>query len=195
MADIDFIEVYPNIVSKEFCEDLMNHFDYVESQTSLTVKRNTQTVKDTQFFFGDTSAKEDDIFELRGLHRRFSDEFFQACKKASEMYVQKYDGLKTIGRHTIYDLKVQKTRPGEGFTAWHFESAGAPVSRRFLTYMLYLNDIEEGGTTDFLYQQKTFKPTQGTMVVWPAGFTHMHRGNKPLKENKYIITTWMEFVD
>jgi hypothetical protein len=56
--------------------------------------------------------------------------------------------------------------------------------------MVYLNDVDEGGETEFLYQQVKIKPKRGTVVIWPGGFTHLHRGNPPLK-NKYIATGWL----
>ena len=38
---------------------------------------------------------------------------------------------------------------------------------RELVWMIYLNDIEEGGETEFMYQKRRIKPTQGTMVIFP----------------------------
>ena len=64
---------------------------------------------------------------------------------------------------------------------------------RVLTWMIYLNDIppEDGGGTDFLYQKKTFHPTRGTVVLWPACYTHMHRGAFLTGDkDKYIATGW-----
>ena len=55
--------------------------------------------------------------------------------------------------------------------------------------MIYLNDIEEGGETEFLYQQLKIKPKRNTGVIWSGGFTHLHRGNPPSK-TKYILTGW-----
>ena len=59
--------------------------------------------------------------------------------------------------------------------------------------MCYLNDVEEGGETEFLYQSRRIKPKQGTMVICPSSFTHTHRGNPPLKGDKYMINGWIEF--
>jgi len=56
--------------------------------------------------------------------------------------------------------------------------------------MLYLNDVAKGGETEFLHQQVSLKPKQGTLVVWPAYFTHTHRGKPPLSGRKYIINKW-----
>jgi hypothetical protein len=59
--------------------------------------------------------------------------------------------------------------------------------------MFYLNDVQEGGETEFYYQNLKSKPKQGTMVIAPAGFTHTHRGNKPISGDKYIFTSWILF--
>ena len=59
--------------------------------------------------------------------------------------------------------------------------------------MAYLNNVEEGGETEFLYQSRRIKPKQGTIVICPASFTHTHRGNPPLKGDKYMINGWIEF--
>ena len=58
--------------------------------------------------------------------------------------------------------------------------------------MLYLNSVTEGGETEFLYQKRRIKPQQGRLVIFPAGFTHTHRGNPPLSGDKYILTSWVE---
>ena len=55
--------------------------------------------------------------------------------------------------------------------------------------MIYLNDVEEGGETEFLYQRKKLKPTKNRAVIWPGSYTHLHRGNPPM-ETKYILTGW-----
>ena len=64
---------------------------------------------------------------------------------------------------------------------------------RVLTWMMYLNDIpkENGGATDFLHQKCSFQPSVGTMVMWPAAYTHMHRGSFLTGDiSKYIATGW-----
>ena len=64
---------------------------------------------------------------------------------------------------------------------------------RVLAWMLYLNDVDEGGETEFLYQHVRFKPKRGDFLVWPGGFTHTHRGNPPISNDKYICTGWVEW--
>ena len=62
---------------------------------------------------------------------------------------------------------------------------------RTIAWMVYLNDVEEGGETEFLYQKRKVKPTKGTVVIWPGSYTHVHRGNPPMS-TKYIATGWFQ---
>ena len=96
--------------------------------------------------------------------------------------------------HRFYDsIKIQKTKPTEGYHVWHCEHDGRLFGSRLLLVMCYLNDVEEGGETEFLYQSRRIKPKQGTIVICPSSFTHTHRGNPPLTGNKYMINGWIEF--
>jgi hypothetical protein len=59
---------------------------------------------------------------------------------------------------------------------------------------MYLNDVEHGGETEFLYQKRRVSAKTGRVVIWPAGYTHVHRGNPPLSGEKYLLTGWLEFM-
>jgi|MDTC01.2.fsa_nt_gb hypothetical protein len=87
-------------------------------------------------------------------------------------------------------FNLQKTIPGQGYHAWHCEDSGLSRDRK-LVVMMYLNEDFEGGETEFLYQSKRIKPKTGQVIVWPANFTHTHRGNPPLTGEKYIATSWV----
>jgi hypothetical protein len=95
-------------------------------------------------------------------------------------------------------INVQKYPAGKGgYPHWHSEiypqdSACEPL-HRVLLFMYYLNDVAEGGETEFLHQKRSIRPEQGTLVIAPAGFTHTHRGNVPRSGDKYIITSWVMF--
>lgn len=86
--------------------------------------------------------------------------------------------------------KLQKTKKGGGYHRWHHEQAVIDSVQRVLVWTIYLNDVEEGGETEFLYQSKRIKARKGKICIFPAGFTHVHRGNPPLSGNKYILTGW-----
>ena len=86
-------------------------------------------------------------------------------------------------------LKIQKTLPTEGYHQWHIEHGkGFDNEPRAFVFSIYLNDVEEGGETEFLHFSKRVQPKTGRIVIWPAGFPYMCiRGNPPLSGEKYII--------
>ena len=95
--------------------------------------------------------------------------------------------------HGNMDIKIQKTSIGGGYHIWHYENTGLPAANRLIVWMVYLNDVEDGGETEFLYLSKRVKPKQGTLLFWPTSFTHTHRGNPPISNEKYIMTGWLGF--
>ena len=62
--------------------------------------------------------------------------------------------------------------------------------KRQFVCQLYLNDNFDGGETEFLYQNRREEAVAGDVIMFPAGFTHTHRGNPPIGNSKYIATSW-----
>lgn len=89
-------------------------------------------------------------------------------------------------------IKIQKTLPTQGYHVWHLEHGSRQdSSKRALVFTIYLNDIDEGGETEFLHHSIRVKPVKGRCVIWPASFPYVHRGNPPLQGEKYIMTSWL----
>ena len=186
----NFVGVFKNAFTKDFCEQVIKQYeDMAESghgQTRFASENASRTWKDdTQVFADDI-----DYIPLRKVTKDFNELFWGTYYP---IYEQEYSALKESGRHTNYSFKIQKTKVGGGYHVWHYESGNRENSNRLLTWILYLNDVHEGGETEFLYQHMRVKPEQGTLVIWPAAFTHTHRGNPPLSNEKYIVTGWTEF--
>ena len=87
---------------------------------------------------------------------------------------------------------IQKTLPTEGYHVWHIEHGkGFENEPRAFVFSVYLNDVKEGGETEFLHFSKRVQPKTGRIVFWPAGFPYVHRGNSPLSGEKYLLTSWI----
>jgi len=108
-------------------------------------------------------------------------------------YANQYSTLKDFGPPIVHGVKIQRTRPGEGYHIWHTEQGSIDSGNRFGVFLWYMNDVEQGGETEFLYLKKRIHAIRNRLVIWPAGYTHTHRGNPPLSNDKYIITGWVEF--
>lgn len=85
---------------------------------------------------------------------------------------------------------LQRYRPNEGYFALHCEVGSPANMMRVLAWMMYLNDVPDGGT-HFSEQSFNCEARQGRLVIWPAYFTHMHRGIISKTTTKYIATGWI----
>ena len=121
----------------------------------------------------------------------FLTEYNRITVECLDLYASKYESCVEYELQQIY-LNIQKTLPGEGYHNWHHEYGSRTTSHRVLVTSMYLNTVEEGGETEFLYQHRRIKPVKGRFLIWPAGFTHTHRGLPPLSGEKYIATSWLE---
>lgn len=95
-------------------------------------------------------------------------------------------------------LNIQKYQQSAGgYPHWHSEHFPHPTDttqrslRRSLLVLFYLNDIEDGGETEFFYQQAKVKPKAGSVILAPCDFTHTHRGLAPRSSDKYVIASWV----
>jgi hypothetical protein len=95
----------------------------------------------------------------------------------------------------VWGYKIQKTLAGEGYHMWHAEDESPTYRTRILTYTIYLNDDFTGGETEFLHKNMRVIPKKGTLAIFPANYTHTHRGNPPLTGEKYIMTSWVHLSD
>jgi hypothetical protein len=189
----DFVGVFDGVFPTEYCQNWIRHFDKVDAagmsySRVQGMDRPSHVNKDQAVDFPNCSVYLND--ELRIECNDFNVGFWSVCYP---LYAEKYSILQTSDPHKIYTIKIQKTVPGGGYHIWHAEDTARHMVNRILVFTLYLNDVEDGGETEFLYLSKRVQPKTGRMIIWPAGFTHTHRGNPPLKGDKYIITGWVEF--
>ena len=87
--------------------------------------------------------------------------------------------------------KIQMYPRNEGYFRWHADSVGGHTGDRVVAMVLYLNDVEQGGETEFFHQKLKISPKAGQLVLFPAGWNYMHCGHKPESGDKYIISTFI----
>lgn len=185
-----FVGVYENAFSKDYCDNLIKNYNtaieagYGCSRQDFEPSNKLQKC-DTQLF----SPLNNIQIPIPNINE-FNQIFWGKCYP---LYETEFPALKSSAQHGSYFFKIQKTNLREGYHLWHYESGSRDTCNRLLAWMLYLNNVEDGGETEFLYQSMRIKPKQGTLLIWPASFTHVHRGNPPLSNVKYIVTGWTEF--
>tara|TARA_R110000787_G_scaffold177344_2_gene289331 strand:+ start:965 stop:1555 length:591 start_codon:yes stop_codon:yes gene_type:complete len=185
----NFIGVYDNYITEDECNKAIKLY---EDQNKFN-----NTLDRISFENASTLQKQDKQFfaEPNNLNIWWSS--FKTLIFNFDIAFKDY--LKNTGAGDVYggpfhftQLKLQKTLPTEGFHVWHIEHGkGFEMEPRAFVFSIYLNDVEEGGETEFLHFSKRVKPKTGRIVIWPAAFPYVHRGNPPLSGEKYILTSWM----
>jgi hypothetical protein len=189
----NFIGVFDGCFSKDICEFLVNYFEkcvkagVTSSRQEYHKGHPKHFIDDESFTFHNQSFNV--LPELRFKSSEFENVFWENCYK---LYVEKYSIINTFDPHKVYTTKIQRTEIGQGYHVWHNDDGARANNSRILAFVMYLNDVEEGGETEFLYLSKRIKPKAGRLLLFPTGFTHTHRGNPPISNTKYIFTGWVE---
>lgn len=103
-------------------------------------------------------------------------------------------------------VQGQRYEPGQEYKAhndWfqpgaaHWKHENKRGGQRSWTAMAYLNDVEEGGETNFINAGVSIKPQEGSLVIWnnatPEGLPNemtLHAGTPPVRGTKYVLTKW-----
>jgi hypothetical protein len=186
----NFIGTYDNYITKQECNNAITLFEN-ENKFNKTINRigsekvSVLQKQDQQYF---ATGHNIDVWweSLKSMMINFDLAWNHYAKNVGAQ--EAYGGLK----FNFTGLKIQKTLPTEGYHVWHIEHGYQETySKRAFVFSIYLNDVEEGGETEFLHFSKRVKPKTGRIVIWPAAFPYLHRGNPPLSGEKYILTSWM----
>jgi prolyl 4-hydroxylase len=94
----------------------------------------------------------------------------------------------------IGSFNIQKYSPGGHFNKLHSERTSIKTLHRLFAFMTYLNDDFEDGETFFEHYSLSVKPKKGKTLIWPAEWTHAHKGNVVNNGSKYIITGWLNIA-
>ena len=189
------IGYFPNAITEEMCETVIERYQTFE-QLNLTFPRSQQESssslkQDNTAFILDQPSE----FILDSNHL-FLENFLSTLWTCFRNYTKHYPSLDVeVYKQPLYirQLRLQKTLPGEGYHVWHYEADTIDTCKRLCAWSVFLNNVEEGGETEFLHQHKRYSASRGDILIWPSTYTHTHRGNTPLSNEKYLLTGWIEY--
>jgi prolyl 4-hydroxylase len=186
-------------IDPKICDDMNNWFneipDDAKTEGRLSVKGYgselivDKAVKDTIEFQMPDPYLQDEATKNILLS------YLEALDTSFTQYNEKYNN--SILQEGTYNFlvqppQIQRYPAGGSFNMLHCERYSETLMglRRHLVYMTYFDDIEDGGGTEFPFQNFTSKSKKGLTLIWPAGWTHMHRGVPAPNQEKTIITGW-----
>ena len=198
----NFIKIYPNSLSDEHCDYIMDLYKKHPEQTHVgkvgggQVKKEFKHCTDLNLLKMSScmpiGIKESpDYVYDNHLDKQVIPSIFKAAKKALTSYNRSFpmdsigatgDWLKAdtdehIWKHfntaimlDPHSVLVKKYNKGDGYFNWHMDTShiAARNQSRCLITMWYLNDVEQGGETEFKHFKTSLKPTKGSLVIFPA---------------------------
>lgn len=183
----DFIGVYENAITRQQCEEIMQYVDRLLDREAIDRRQQFPTKHQ-----GDDVSVGIDTTMIAQAEGHFFVPAVEALDAAITQCTQSYLDSFPVFENTIknYHMKFQRTEPSQGYHVWHNENSHPIYKGRDLVWTCFLNDVVDGGETEFLYQRRRVPAVQGSILLFPAAFTHTHRGNPPLSGTKYIATGW-----
>ena len=183
----ELIQIYDNILSKRVCDNIINKFE------------NNENIFKGGIISGiNTNIKNTCDLQIEVNYPPEFIEIFNLITSKLNFYTQEY--FKNINQQfqlqnniqpDFYHLIMKYTK-NQGKYVFHQDAHYNYKDNkpRILTYLFYLNTIEEGGETEFIDGTK-IKPETGKLLFFPATWPYVHRGNIPISSNKYICTGWL----
>lgn len=193
---MNFIHIKPQALSKEVCEKFIVNFESSPLVNRGHVFTNGKIIEQP-----DTKSSSEITFNPTYLNNPVWGDLLKHLvsvieEGATEYLLQFSEGLYNISEFKLDPLfNIQRYHPGEGYHKFHCErGANSKDLRRVLVWMIYLNDVTDGGQTEFYYQKHKETPEQGKLVIWPSDWTHIHRGVTSSTQTKYILTGWFSHI-
>ena len=180
-----------NIVDDNLCRKIIDFFNnnselQKKGITGSGIDEKVKKTTDITIYPNSLKNKSHHVFSF----------YFKRLNECFLDYREQFPYLKSIVKKVnIGPFNIQKYHPGDHFSKIHSERTDINYAHRLFAWMTYLNDVDEndGGTTDFDYYKIKIKPECGKTLIWPAEWTHAHAGSILKRNEKYIITGWIDF--
>ena len=164
----NFILTNDNVFSKSECDNIISLF-----------KNN--------FLFSDIQK-----YHYLNIENKNDFPYLKKLYDVLNLYKTRYPEIdSTSSFWNLDNLRLKCFKNGNSFSNWHSEHSFT-ASKRVLNLQLYLTDHNCG--TEFFYNKKTILSKVGRVAIFPAYFTHTHRGQScPLQKDRYILTAYVSF--
>ena len=189
------VRIYDDVVSKDWCKETINMFEKSKNPSDDERYESpdfNQVISPSKSFTEICLEGKDEWFEIKK-------HFLTACQQhflkfAKELGIEKHHLSKKIDTENVHFKKYQAN--GLDVFKNHVDVIDTgPLSKRFLVFIMYLSDVEEGGETSIPRYNIKCKPKAGRLLMFPPFWTHPHQGEKVIKGTKYQIMTYLHYGD
>ena len=189
---MNYICEYKNSIPNILCNEIIKLFETQDNKNEgLTICGINKNIKDTTDYVipkNDIKWKKIENFLYKELLNKLNKYIKTHSKNEYDTENVKYK----IFNQTIklQNFMIQKYDKNKGKYIYHDDFHSEDIGQRIITFIWYLNNVEEGGNTVF-WENYKIKPEQGKLILFPSFWCYPHKGELPLSSDKFIITGWL----
>lgn len=179
----DLIHVYENALEVDVCNFLITLYEEVIDKHEKF--DNNGKPNFTQFNFTENRELSP---EINRVHNHIIHKVFEYRNK----YYDFVDKRVFPDEHALEQFRIKKyeTNGTDQFDT-HVDVVEYGTARRYLSFLWYLNDVNDGGKT--VFKEIEIQPKQGTLIMFPPMWMYPHRGEPPISNPKYIMSTYLHY--
>ena len=181
----NFVKIYDNVIDEESCKGLIEKFEELQDKHEIV---DIEDKEDRISFNQIVLTKSEEWKTVNDGMMKLFQTYITQYKKECNISEQMWPG--NCGFETIR-MKRYLANDYDRFD-YHVDVRDYATARRFLAFFIYLNDVEEGGETEFLFGK--VKPKMGRLVMFPPMWPWFHAGLKPVSGTKYFIQSYCHYV-
>ena len=172
MKENNFILVKDNLLTNLECDKIIDYFkDKIEKETSENGINYA--------YFKEEDYK--NLFFLKDIIQNYINN-----------YTKLYEEFLYVNKFSISSFRFKHLKPGNFFKRWHSEHNFQNPYRIFCL-QIYLSDHNCG--TEF-YTGKVILSKKGRGVIFPAYFTHIHKGQMCQEyKDRFLLSGYATFED
>ena len=181
-----WIKTYPKMFSKEECAGLIEWFEILDENKQLV---HTKLEGHREFDEVNLNDFREQTLKMQlDVYKRF-DEILEKYKQDVNVHEKAFPE-----KSAWEEIRIKRYRAGRGNFLDHVDVGDYISARRFLVFFVYLNNVDFGGETEFPTLDLQVSPECGTILIFPATWTYLHRGNTPISNDKYILGSYKHYV-
>ena len=181
----DYLKIYENVIPKEYCEHIIKEFE--DSPTEHLYRNIDSTVRFTELNVNRSNKWEGLVYYM-----------LDVCNQHIAKYKKDFDikEFQFPKRYGFEEIRIKRYLPNDyDEFKLHVDVCDLESSKRHISFLYYLNDVEHGGETAFGNPVEfSIPPKTGNLLMFPPLWTYVHAGRKPISGPKYIMTTYINYV-
>jgi len=179
-----FIKIYENALEPSVCDSLISIFDNNVSMHERFDQNGYPNF--TQF---NLTRNKNISEEINRIHNHIIKKTI-IYKKTYYNYVD-YRVFPEENSYEQFRIKKYEVGGKDRFDT-HVDVTSKDSCLRFLSFLWYLNDVDNGGET--VFSDLKIVPKKGNLLVFPPLWMFPHRGNPPISGPKYIMSGYLEYI-